>query len=232
MPTGDVPELPVSSADYERQMAEAEKFRAEARKFQLEGDIAAVTLAQTTMDLRDRQYRNDEFFATNRTIHFTADVHEDSVGRVLHSLSEWELRTPGQAVHVDFFLHSAGGSVLHGLALYDFLRNFLTRGHTIDIIGLGMAASMAGVILQAGSRRILGREAWILIHEAQLGTGGTMGQVEDNVAWVKALQERIVYILSERSKLKPSQIRRRWKRKDWWIDSAEALRLGLVDEVR
>jgi ATP-dependent protease ClpP protease subunit len=28
------------------------------------------------------------------------------------------------------------------------------------------------------------------------------------------------------------QLEKNWKRKDWWIDSDEALSLGLVDEVR
>lgn len=91
---------------------------------------------------------------------------------------------------------------------------------------------MAGILLQAGDIRVMGRESWLMLHEAAFGAQGKVGEVEDTVEWVKKIQERILNIFAQHSSLSRAQIKRRWTRKDWWIDSDEALRLGFVDEIR
>ncbi len=91
---------------------------------------------------------------------------------------------------------------------------------------------MAGILLQAGDVRTMGRESWLLIHQAAFSALGSTYEIEDRVEWVKRIQDRILDIFADRSKLTKAQIRRRWHRKDWWIDSDEALKLGLVDELR
>jgi ATP-dependent protease ClpP protease subunit len=95
-----------------------------------------------------------------------------------------------------------------------------------------MAASMAGILLQAGHQRIMGRESWLMIHEASFSASGKTGDVEDTVEWVKAMQERILNIFATRSKMTKSALKRKWTRKNWWISSDEALKLGFVDEIR
>ena len=95
-----------------------------------------------------------------------------------------------------------------------------------------MAASMGGVLLQAGTRRIMAPQSSLLIHEAQFNTSGSFGQVEDQVDYVKKLQERILDILAERSTLSKRQIKTRWLRKNWWLMADEALELGFVDAIK
>ena len=48
---------------------------------------------------------------------------------------------------------------------------------------------------------------------------------------MKKLQKRIIKIFVKRSNMTAAFIEKRWRRKDWWITSDEALKLGLVDEV-
>jgi ATP-dependent Clp protease protease subunit len=95
-----------------------------------------------------------------------------------------------------------------------------------------MAASMGGILLQAGSHRVLAPNAYMLIHEVSSLAWGGASELEDEVAFVKRLQDRILDILAERSTMTRQQIARKWKRKDWWLDAPEALRLGFVDEIR
>ena len=91
---------------------------------------------------------------------------------------------------------------------------------------------MAGILLQAGTTRAMGSEAWLLIHEISFSAVGKIGEVEDTTEWVKRICKRVVKIFADRSKLSAAQIEKRWKRQDWWISSDDCLKWGLVDEVR
>lgn len=91
---------------------------------------------------------------------------------------------------------------------------------------------MAGILLQAGDERWLGHQSWILIHRAAFGAIGKTFEIEDEVAWIKRIEQRIITIFTSRSTLTSLRIKRNWDRKDWWIDADEALELGLVDAVK
>jgi ATP-dependent protease ClpP protease subunit len=71
-----------------------------------------------------------------------------------------------------------------------------------------------------------------MIHRAAFGAWGKTYEIEDEVKFVKRMEERILDIFTSRSKLTRNKIKRNWERKDWWISSDEAQELGLVDEIR
>jgi len=64
---------------------------------------------------------------------------------------------------------------------------------------------MAGVILQAGEKRVMTQESWLLIHESQFSVEGSMGSVKDTVNWVDKIQERIIDIFIARAKIRRSE---------------------------
>jgi ATP-dependent Clp endopeptidase proteolytic subunit ClpP len=133
---------------------------------------------------------------------------------------------------MEIIFSSGGGSIVDGMALYDFIQDLRAQGHRITTSTLGIAASMAGILLQAGDVRTMGREAWLMIHEAAFRTEGKIGEIEDTVDWIKKVQERVLLIFAARSQMSAEDIRAKWTRRDWWIDSDEALQLGLVDALR
>lgn len=118
------------------------------------------------------------------------------------------------------------------MELFDFIQHLRNKGHHITTGTLGMAASMAGILLQSGDTRWVGHQAWLMIHRAAFGAYGKTFEVEDEVKLVKRMEERILDIFTTRSKLTANKIKRNWDRKDWWISADEALQAGLVDEVR
>ena len=97
---------------------------------------------------------------------------------------------------------------------------------------LGMAASMAGILLQAGDERWMGHQSWVMIHRAAFGAWGKTFEIEDEVKFVKRIEERILDIFIKRSKLTKQKIKRNWERKDWWISAEECVEMGLVDVVK
>jgi ATP-dependent Clp endopeptidase proteolytic subunit ClpP len=209
------------------------KAEAEVRKLDAEADLAESRAAEARIDREEAERKAKILSAEDENHHvyvFKGAFDSSSVARCMSALRVWMRNDP--ACDIEIVFNSPGGSVIDGMALWDFIQQVKAAGHQVTTSTIGMAASMGGILLQAGHKRVMGREAYLLIHEVAFGAGGKIGEVEDEVAFVKKIQERVVHIFASRSKLTAAQIRTKWRRKDWWLDSDEALKLGLVDEVR
>jgi len=198
---------------------------AEIRKLQLDTDRARLEL--TSLKRRERDAQADASEAHVYT--FYAPVEAESVAACLAELGQWSRREPGSPITVIF--NSPGGSVLDGLALFDYLRRLRATGHHVTTVAIGRAASMGAVLLQAGDRRLIGANAFLLIHEVSNSSAGKVSELEDGVDFTRKLQKRLQAILAEKSSLSEQQIARRWVRKEWWIDADEAVTLGFADAV-
>jgi len=133
---------------------------------------------------------------------------------------------------MEIIFSSPGGGIIDGFELFDFIQDLRNRGHHITTGTLGYAASMAGVLLQAGDTRWIGHQAWMMIHRAAFGAFGKTFEVEDEVKFIKRIEGRIIKIFTSRSSLTSRKLKRNWDRKDWWISAEDALELKLVDEIR
>lgn len=213
--------------------AETEQVRVETlstdatRRFAESQAHIADLAAQTTQRDYDYNLASDQY---HNVYQFTSEVSSSSVGSCISALTHWSRLRPGCDIEVIF--NSPGGAVIPGMALFDFLLDLRAKEHKLTTVALGHAASMAGILLQAGEQRVMGREAWLLIHEIQFSAIGKIGEIEDTTEWVKKIQKRVLTIFASRSRMTVAQLEKKWKRTDWWLDSAEALRLGIVDEVR
>ena len=207
-------------------VAEVKKIEADTRRAEAEALKAEIEAKKVYGDYEKIIYSDDY----NHIYRFSKDVNELSVRSCMTKLTEWHRRDPECAIEVIF--SSPGGSIIDGFELFDFLQDLRHQGHHITTGSLGMAASMAGILLQAGDVRWIGHQAWMMIHRAAFGAIGKTYEVEDEVRLVKRIEERCLDIFVSRSKLTKQKIKRNWDRKDWWIDADECLSLGLVDEVR
>lgn len=179
-------------------------------------------------ELEWEQVRASEY--EHRIYAFDGPVRGDSVQHAIVTLGQWQRRKPDMPITIVF--NSPGGNVFNGLALYDYIKELQIQGTRIDTVALGMAASMGGVLLQAGEKRTMSPHSYLLIHEVSDFAGGNFSELEDQVKFAKRLQDRLLAILAERSTLSQKRIEARWKRRDWWLDANEALELGFVDEVQ
>jgi len=208
--------------------AQAEKARQEAITAKAEADAATIS-ADRTREKYARELAGNEY---HHVYEFNSVVGESSVKECMTKLTEWHRRAPGCAIEIVF--NSPGGSVIPGMALFDHILELRAQGHEVTTVALGYAASMAGILLQAGSKRVAGREAWVLIHEVSSWAQGKVGDMEDEVKFLKRLQKRVLHIFAERSngKISEKTLARKWHKTDWWLDSDECLQLGIVDEIR
>lgn len=215
-----------------------EKEAAEFAKLQVDTALAQVNLELTRKNLElaqlnlekgrlafDRDYQTDYY---HRTYYFNAVVEEKSVQYCLGNLREWS-RVSKDPITIVF--NSPGGVVSHGLALYDVIREIMAEGVPVTTKVYGRAASMGGILLQAGSTRQMSPNSYLMIHEPSSGMIGKAFELEDNVEFVKRLWDQLAEILAERSTLTARQIKTKSARKDWWLSAEESLKYGFIDEV-
>lgn len=214
--------------------AEAAKARAEARRAVAEAEEAELRLEKARNDRdREREKREEELAA--HKFHYTylldKEVSEASVRECIKQLTTWT-RISNDPITVELVIDSPGGSVFDGFHLIDYINRLHGEGHTVNTTAYGMAASMAGVLLQVGKTRAMGANSLLLIHEAQFGAMGSFGKVEDQVKMVELMHDRILETFAARSKLSKAAISRRWRRRDWWINAQESLKSGFIDAIR
>lgn len=226
-------ELKLKEAEAKKVDAEAKKTAVETRKIEAEAIKAEIEVNLSAMEIEkakrifNREKSMDE---ENHLYRFSGSVGDASVRKCMIKLTEWSRLDPKCDMEIVF--SSPGGSIIDGFELFDFIQELRSKGHKITTGSLGMAASMAGILLQAGDTRWIGHQSWLMIHRAAFGAIGKTFEVEDEVKLVKRIEARILDVFVARSKLTKQRIKRNWDRKDWWIDADECIVLGLVDEVR
>lgn len=203
-------------------------FDVRLRKATTEAEAEEIKLAKARRD--DALLLTDFRFA--HQIDIIGGINRDIVEPLMMKFHQCTVIDPGCDITV--VLNSAGGSVMDGLHLSAAVRFARMQGHRVTIIAFGYAASMAGILLQAGDVRVMSAESWLMIHEVAFSAAGKIGEIEDTYRFGERLKQQAADIFIERSggKLTAEVLRENWTRKDWWLSPAEALELGLIDEVR
>ena len=133
---------------------------------------------------------------------------------------------------INMYVHSPGGSITAGLAIYDTMQ--LVRPD-VATYAVGMTASMGTVLLCSGAtgKRFVMPNATIHIHQALLGGGGISGQATDiEIQAREILRENDILrgILSRHSGQTEERIRTDFDR-DFFLNPQQAKDYGLVDEI-
>jgi ATP-dependent protease ClpP protease subunit len=219
------------NAEAQQALANARLLTAQALEKEAEAECAAYE-ATRARHIDRAWHLSDEH---HHVFRFSEAVSDKSVSACMSTLARWHRDDPNCDIELIFY--SPGGSVIAGMALFDEIKRLSLRGggtHKVTTGVAGYAASMAGILLQAGDVRWMGAESFLLVHEISGGTGGKIGDLSDTVDFYKSICERVVGIFVERSggKCTKAKFVKSWQRTDWWLLSDEALRLGFVDEVR
>jgi ATP-dependent Clp protease, protease subunit len=130
---------------------------------------------------------------------------------------------------ISLYIHSPGGVVTAGLAIYDTMQ--LIRPE-VSTICLGMAASMATILLTAGAKgkRFALPHATIHMHQV---LGGAQGQAADIVIAAKEvmrLDDIIRNILVKHTGQPMEKVQHDTDR-DFYLNAKQAIEYGLIDHV-
>jgi len=130
---------------------------------------------------------------------------------------------------INLYIHSPGGVVSAGLAIYDTMQ-FVKPD--VATLCMGQAASMGAVLLAGGAKgkRSALPNSRIMIHQP---LGGTQGQVTDIEIYTKEIlktKERLNNILAKHTGRTLEDLQRDTDR-DHFMSSEEAKSYGLIDEI-
>ncbi|MBN2341587.1 MAG: ATP-dependent Clp protease proteolytic subunit [Deltaproteobacteria bacterium] len=127
------------------------------------------------------------------------------------------------------YINSPGGSVSAGLAIYDTMQHV---GCPIATVCLGQAASMAAVLLSAGTkeRRYALPNSRVLIHQPLGGVQGQASDIEIHAKEILRMRERLTDILVSTTGQPAEKIKNDSDR-DFILTADEARDYGVIDQV-
>ncbi len=130
---------------------------------------------------------------------------------------------------IQIYINSPGGSVYAGLGIYDTMQ-FISND--VATICTGMAASMAAVLLCAGTKgkRAVLPHSRVMIHQPSGGAQGVASDMEINLREMLKLKKELYEIISKHSEQSYEWVEKSSDR-DYWMSSDEAKEFGMVDEI-
>lgn len=130
---------------------------------------------------------------------------------------------------IRLYINCPGGSVTAGLAIYDTMRYIKPDVSTICI---GMAASMAAVLLSSGAKgkRFALPSAEIMIHQVMGGAEGQASDIKIRAEHILKLKERLNELLSQTCGQPMKKIEQDTDR-DYFMTAEEAKKYGIIDHI-
>lgn len=139
------------------------------------------------------------------------------------------LDSNGYDSDISLYINSPGGSVYDGLGIYDTIQTINSDVHTICT---GMAASMAAVLLTAGTagKRSALPHSRVMIHQPLGGAEGQASDIEITAREIGKLKTELYQIISDHSGKTIEEIVKDADR-DYWMTAQEALSYGMIDQI-
>lgn len=130
---------------------------------------------------------------------------------------------------INLYIDSPGGSVYAGMAIYDTMQFIKPPVATFCV---GMAASMASIILMGGSKgkRYALPNSRVLIHQPLGSASGQATDIEIHAREILKLKEMVKKVISKHTGKKLSAVAQDIER-DMYMTADEALGYGIIDKV-
>ena len=175
----------------------------------------------------ERQYDPFSRLLKDRIIFIGGPIDDFTANLVIAQLLFLESEDPEKEVNI--YINSPGGSITAGLAIYDTMQ-FI--GCSISTICLGQAASMAAVLLAAGTdgKRFALPHARIMLHQPLGNLGGQATDIDIAAREVLFLKTQILEILAKHTKQAAEKLRSDTDR-DFFLRPTQAVEYGLIDQI-
>ena len=162
-----------------------------------------------------------------RIIFLAGPINDMAANSIIAQMLFLASKDPGKDIQI--YVNSPGGSITAGLAIYDTMQYIKPDVSTVCV---GMAASMAAVLLAAGKKgkRFALPSSEILLHQVAGGVTGQAVEIEITAKQILKIKEKINQILSKHTGQTLAKIEKDTDR-DFYLSSEEAKIYGLIDKV-
>jgi len=182
--------------------------------------VESTTRGERSFDIYSRLLRD-------RIIFLGQGIDDQVANVVIAQLLLLEHEAPDQEIRL--YINSPGGVVYSGLAIYDTMQMIKCDVSTFCI---GMAASMAAVLLAGGTKgkRFSLPNARVMIHQGSAGFRGAVPDIEVAARETLSLTTKLTEILALHAGQSTDKVKVDTQR-DYYMTAHEAREYGIVDEV-
>ncbi len=175
----------------------------------------------------ERSYDIYSRLLEDRIIFISGEINTELANLVIAQLLF--LESKNNTKDISLYINSPGGEVDAGLAIYDTM-NFIKS--KVNVICVGMAASMAAVLLSSGEKgkRFALPHSRIMIHQPLGGAQGQASDIKIQAEQILRIKDIINEILSKNTGKTIEEIEKDTNR-DYYLTPEEALKYGLIDEI-
>ncbi len=175
----------------------------------------------------ERSYDIYSRLLNDRIIFLGEEINSVSANLVVAQLLHLESQDAEK--DISLYINSPGGEVYSGLAILDTM-NFIKP--QVSTICVGMAASMAAVLLSAGAKgkRFCLPHSKVMIHQPSGGAQGQQTEIEIVAEEIKKTRRELNQILSDASGQPIEKVQADTER-DNYLTAVEALDYGLIDRI-
>lgn len=193
------------------------------------GDDEEEKEEQPKSDLMMFSKKLEQYFFEKRSVYLWGVVDDKSARDIVSKLLLLDSDKPGE--EIKFYINSPGGVVTSGMVMYDTMKMLKSP---VSTICMGLAASMGSILLSGGTKgkRMIYPHGEVMIHQPSLGGHfrGVSADLEIQAKQTKRVKEIGAKILAENCGKTVQQIMKDFDR-DYWMDAAEAIEYGIVDQV-
>lgn len=163
----------------------------------------------------------------DRIIFIGSPIDDDVANLVIAQLLFLNAQDPDK--DISLYINSPGGSVTAGLGIYDTMQYIKNDVSTICV---GMAASMASLLLAGGTKgkRFALPHSEVMIHQPLGGVRGQASDIKIHADWILKTKEKLNKIYVKHTGQPYEKIERDTDR-DNFMSAEEAKEYGLIDHV-
>jgi ATP-dependent protease ClpP protease subunit len=169
-------------------------------------------------------------------IYFYADVSNKSafmfikeINKVYNNLKQVKNQygiSPVIHVHINTY----GGCLYSGFCIVDEIEKIQKKGIEVYTYCEGKVASAGTLISIVGSKRFIGNNAVMLIHQLSSSFWGKFNEIEDDFENCNMLMKKLKNLYKKNTNFKKKELDNLLKR-DIWLESQDCLKFGLVDKI-
>lgn len=165
-----------------------------------------------------------------RIIYLDEQINHQTVNDAIQQIALLAAEKPGESITM--LINCPGGSIQDGLVLIDVMRAY---DGIIKTVSLGIAASMAAVILAAGTagHRYCSKSSQVMLHQPLIAgsiPGGNCSEIEEVAKSLVARKNQINDLLADLTG-KPKKEIEKLTSTDNYLSADKALEHGLIDKV-
>lgn len=186
-----------------------------------------IPMVIETSPIGERAYDIYSRLLKDRIIFIGSPIDDDVANLVIAQLLFLESEDSKKDIYL--YINSPGGSVTAGMAVYDTMQHVKPDVNTMCV---GMAASMAAVLLAGGAKgkRYALPNSRVMIHQVLGGAQGQASDIEIHAREILSWKDQLNKILAYHTGQKLEKIEKDSDR-DFFMKAPEAKEYGIVDEV-